>query len=258
MIDSHCHLDFKQYNGIRDEVVAEANEAGVHTIVNIGVDLETSKRSIELAERFDCVYATVGVHPHDAKTLDDRTLDALRDLAGHKKVVAIGEIGLDFYRDLSPRQIQKKVFRQQLELAVELRRPIVIHTRESFNETLTIVEEYAADLPGGVFHCFPGDVNDAKRVFDIGFVVGLGGVVTFPKSRMSRVAASVPLEEIILETDAPFIAPVPHRGKTNRPAYIRFVRDKIAALRGATPDDIDRVTDATCRKLYRLVETFGG
>jgi len=258
MIDSHCHLDFKQYNGIRDEVVAEANDAGVHTIVNIGVDLPTSKRSMELAERFDCVYATVGVHPHDAKTLDDKTLDALRKLARHKKVVAIGEIGLDFYRDLSPRQVQRQAFRQQLELAVELRKPIVIHTRESFNETLSIVEEYRSDLLGGVFHCFPGDLNDAKRVIDLGFVVGLGGVTTFPNSRMSRVAAAVPLEKIILETDAPFIAPVPYRGKTNRPAYVRFVRDKIAELRGVTPDEVERVTDTACRKLYRLVETFGG
>ena len=258
MIDSHCHLDFKHYDGRRDEVVREANEAGVHTIVNIGVDLETSRRSVELAERFACVYATVGVHPHDAKTLDNATLTELRYLAAHKKVVAIGEIGLDFYRDLSPRDLQGKAFRTQLELAVELKLPIVIHTRDSFEETIEIVADYAPDLRGGVFHCFPGDVDAAYRVFDLGFVVGLGGVTTFPKSRIAQVAAEVPLDKIILETDAPFIAPVPHRGQTNCPAYVRYVRDKIAELRGVTPADVDTATDRTCRKLYRLGETFEG
>ena len=233
-------------------------EAGVHTIVNIGVDLPTSRASIELAERYDCVYATVGVHPHDAKTLDDAASTELRRLAAHKKVVAIGEIGLDFYRDLSPRDIQAKVFRRQLELAVELKLPIVIHTRDSFEETMKIVDDYAIDLRGGVFHCFPGDVAAAFRVFDLGFLVGLGGVTTFPKSRMAQVAAEAPLDKIILETDAPFIAPVPLRGKTNRPAYVRHVRDKIAELRGITPDEVETVTDRTCRKFYGLAETFGG
>lgn len=258
MIDSHCHLDFKQYDGLRDEVVREANDVGVHTIVNIGVDLPTSKASIELAERYECVYATVGVHPHDAKTLDAQTLTELRRLAAHKKVVAIGEIGLDFYRDLSPRDIQAKAFREQLELAVELKLPIVIHTRNSFDETMRIVDDHAVDLRGGVFHCFPGDVRSARRLFDLGFLVGLGGVTTFPKSRMAEVAAQVPLDKIILETDAPFIAPVPLRGKTNRPAYVRYVRDKIAELRGITPEEVETTTDRTCRKFYGLAETFGG
>ena len=258
MIDSHCHLDFDAFDGIRDRTVAEANDAGVHTIVNIGVDLNTSRRSIELAERFDCVYATVGVHPHDAKTCNQTTLSELRILAAHRKVVAIGEIGLDFYRDLSPRRIQKEVFRQQLELAVELKKPIVIHTRDSFNETVKIVEEFASSLVGGVFHCFPGDVNDARRVIDLGFVVGLGGVVTFPRSGMSRVASEIPLNKIVLETDAPFIAPVPHRGKTNRPAYVAYVCNRIAELRDITTEEVDTVTDTACRNLYRLVETFGG
>jgi len=258
MIDSHCHLDFKQYNGRREEVVREANQAGVHTIVNIGVDLATSRKSIELAERFSCVYATVGVHPHDARTLDEAALTELGRLAAHEKVVAIGEIGLDFYRDLSPRDTQRRAFRQQLELAVELKLPIVIHTRESFEDTIKIVDDYAVDLPGGVFHCFPGDVREAERVFEIGFLVGLGGVTTFPNSRMARVAAEVPLDQIILETDAPFIAPVPHRGQTNYPAYVRFVRDKIAELRRISPEEVESVTDCSCRKLYGLVETFGG
>ena len=258
MIDSHCHLDFDAFDRTRDEEVAEARRQGVHTIVNIGVDLESSRRSVALAEKYDSVYATVGVHPHDAKTLDDHTLAELRRLAGHPKVVAIGEIGLDFYRDLSPRHVQKQVFRRLMELAVELGKPIVIHTRSAFNETVEIVDDYVDSLPGGVFHCFPGDLNDARRVFDLGFAVGIGGVVTFPNARLARVVTEIPLDRVVLETDAPYLAPEPYRGKTNRPAYVRYVRDKIAGLHKVAPEQVDAVTDRTCRKLYRLAETFGG
>lgn len=258
MIDSHCHLDFDAFDRTRDEEVAEAGRQGVHTIVNIGVDLDSSRRSIALAERYESVYATVGVHPHDAKTLDDAVLAELRRLGGHPKVVAVGEIGLDFYRDLSPRHVQKQVFRRLLELAVELGKPIVIHTRNAFNETLEIVHDYADRLPGGVFHCFPGDLNDARRAFDLGFVVGIGGVVTYPNARLASVVAAIPLEWMVLETDAPYLAPEPFRGRTNRPAYVRHVRDKVAALRKIAPEQVDAVTDRTCRRLYRLAETFGG
>lgn len=258
MIDSHCHLDFRQFNGIRDEVVREAIAAGVHTIVNIGTDLETSRKSIELAERYDSVYATVGVHPHDAKTLSNDTLRELTQLTQHPKVVAVGEIGLDYYRNLSPRDIQKNAFEQQLELAVDKSMPIVIHTRESFEDTYNIVKRYAFDLPGGVFHCFPGTADDARRVFDLGFLVSVGGVITFKNSGMSRMVAEVPLESVLLETDAPFLTPEPHRGKTNRPAYVRHVCDKLAELHDTTSSEVESITDRTCRKFYRLVDTFGG
>jgi TatD DNase family protein len=212
---------------------------------------------VELAERYDSVYATAGVHPHDARTLDDAGLEEIRRLAAHPKVVAIGEIGLDYYRDLSPRPVQKAVFRRQLELAVELGMPIVIHTRESFEDTLRIVEDYSDRLVGAVFHCFPGDEEDARRVFDLGFIISVGGVITFPKSRMARVAAAVPLERLILETDAPYLTPVPYRGKLNKPAYVRIVYEKLAELRGEKVADVRRTVDRTARKFYRLVETFG-
>lgn len=257
MIDSHCHLNFKQYDGRRDEVVAEAAGVGVHTIINIGVDLETSQQSVELAERFSSIWATVGVHPHDSRTLTDEVFEQLRQMAGHLRVKAIGEIGLDYYRDLSPRPIQQNAFRRQLELAVDLSMPVVIHTRKAMQDTLDIVSEYASGLPGGVFHCFPGDESDARKVIDLGFVMGMGGSMTFKNSRMARVAVAVPLETILLETDAPFLAPMPHRGKTNFPAYIPLIGRFLADLRGTDLAEVEAVTDRTCQKLFRLVDVFG-
>jgi TatD DNase family protein len=257
MIDSHCHLDFKPFRSRLDEVLSSAREVGVHTVVNIGADIETSRRSVELAANHEMIYAAVGVHPHDASTLDDAVLAELKQLTSHDKVVAIGEIGLDYYRDLSPRQVQKKAFHHQMELAVMLKMPVVIHTRDAFRDTVDIVRDYAADLPGGVFHCFPGTVDEAYEIFELGFVVGLGGVITYKDAGMARVAAEVPLEKIVLETDAPYLTPVPHRGKTNEPAYLKHTCQKLAELRSISVGDVEKSTDRACQKLYRLVETFG-
>lgn len=258
MIDSHCHLDSKVYRGQVEELLAEARAAGVHTVVNIGVDLPSSEISIALAEQHDMLYATVGVHPHDAKTLDDRALARLKELATQRKVVAIGEIGLDYYRDMSPRPVQREVFRRQLELAVELQMPIVIHTREAFEDTLEIVRDFAPKLPGGVFHCFPGNTEEAERVIEMGFIISVGGIITYKNAGMVRVATEIPVEKIIIETDAPYLTPMPHRGTTNRPALVKLVATKLAELRGTSIAEIEKVTDRNSRKLYRLVETFGG
>jgi len=257
MIDSHCHLDFEPLKDRLDEVLEAARRVGVHTVVNIGVDGDSSRKSVALAEGHEMIYATVGVHPHDARTLDDGLLAELGELAAHDKAVAIGEIGLDYYRDLSPRPVQRKAFQRQLELATRLKMPIVIHTRKAFRETVDIVHEFSADLPGGVFHCFPGTIDDALEVIALGFVIGVGGVVTYKNSGMADLAAELPLDKIIIETDAPYLTPVPHRGKTNEPAFVKLVCDKIAELRGVSPEEIEKVTDRTCQKLYRLVETFG-
>ena len=257
MIDSHCHLDFDQFDGRRDEVLEAARTAGVHTVVNIGVDLASSIKSVQLAEQYDMVYASVGVHPHDARTLDDETHDRLEELIGHDKVIAVGEIGLDYYRDLSPRKVQRAAFRRQLELAVEHGLPVVIHTRKALDEAVEIMRDYAPRLAGGVFHCFEGDTDSVDGVFDLGLIISVGGVVTFKNSQMSRVAAAVPLEKMILETDAPFLTPVPFRGKTNSPAHVRYVYEKVAELKGIPVTEVERVVDRTCRKLFRLMETFG-
>ncbi len=258
MIDSHCHLDFDAFDGRRSEEIEEARRQGVHTIINIGTDIASSEKSIRLAEEHDNVYATVGIHPHDARHLDDSALKRLRELAAHAKVVAVGEIGLDYYRDLSPRSKQKEAFVRQLELAAEVNKPVVIHTRESFDDTLAIVQGYAGAIPGGVFHCFPGTEDDARDVFAAGFIISVGGVITFNKARMATVAAAVPLDKVILETDAPYLTPAPFRGKQNRPAYVRFVYEKLAELRDIGKAEVERIVDRTCRKLFRLVEVFGG
>jgi len=200
----------------------------------------------------------VGVHPHDALTYNQEIETGLLKLLKNKRVVAIGEIGLDYYRDLSPREIQQKVFRRQLEMAAEYKFPVVIHTRESFPDTLNIVKEYGKNLVGGVFHCFPGTVAEAMSVIELGFSIAVGGIVTFPGAKMADVAASVPLQSILLETDSPYLSPAPFRGKTNQPAYIRYIRDKLAQLRNMPPEEVENVTDRNCRKLYHLVETFEG
>ena len=157
MIDSHCHLYFDKFNKIRDELIAESREAGVHTIVNIGIDIKTSLEALDLADQYDGLYATAGIHPHDSQNVSPDYIIRLKDICSHQKIVALGEIGLDFYRDISPRNIQEKVFREQLELASNLNMPIVIHTRESFDKTFEIIKEYASSLHGGIFHCFSGD-----------------------------------------------------------------------------------------------------
>jgi TatD DNase family protein len=257
MIDTHCHLDFDDFDGRRGEIIKEAQATGVHTIINIGVDQNSSRKSLELAQTHGGIYASVGVHPHDAKTYDSVVEKSIRELASQEKVVAIGEIGLDFYRNLSPYDVQRKVFRRQLKLAVERKKPVVFHTRNSFRETVDVVKEYAPNLVGGVFHCFPGSVDDALEVIELGFVVSVGGVITFPNAKMAQVAALVPLEKIILETDAPYLTPVPYRGQPNRPAYVKYVYQKLAELKSIGVDEVEKTVDRTVQKLFRLVETFG-
>jgi TatD DNase family protein len=258
MIDSHCHLDDRKYGDRQAEYVRAAAEAGVDTIVNIGVDLPSSQKSVELAEKFEAMYATVGVHPHDAKTLNDEVLAELRRMTGYKKVVAVGEIGLDYYRDLSPRAVQRTVFEKQLQMAVETRMPVVIHTRDAFEDTIDVVRNFASSLVGGVFHCFQETVEDAHQVLGLGFIVSVGGIITFPNSGQSKLAREVPLEKVILETDSPYLTPVPLRGKQNEPANVRFVYEKMAELKGLPLAEVRRQVDRNCKKFYRLEETFGG
>jgi len=258
MIDSHCHLDDRKYEGEVGRIVDEAKLAGVSTIVTIGTDLASSEKAVGFAHQFADVYATIGTHPHDARTFNDHCRKRYTELAADKKVVAIGEIGLDYYRDLSPRPVQKKAFEDQLRLAVEVKLPVVIHTRESFEETLAIVGGFGRDLVGGVFHCFPGTTDDALRVIELGFMVSVGGIITYPNAAMAKMVAEVPLEKVLLETDAPYLTPVPHRGKTNTPAMVAFVRDKLAVIRGMSPSEIEKITDRNCQKLFGLAEVCEG
>lgn len=257
MIDSHCHLDSHQFGSTQADLVREAREAGVSTIVNIGADLPSSRASVELASRFAEVYATVGIHPHDAKACSSTAIAEIRSLAGKPKVQAIGEIGLDYYRDLSPRPQQKKAFEEQLEIARELSLPVVIHCRDAWDDTIDIIRPYASRLPGVVFHCFPGTVEQAHQIFELGFIIAVGGQTTYKNSLMATVTAAVPLDKIMLETDAPYLTPVPYRGQLNRPAYMPLIAQRVAELRSIPVTEVERVTDHTAQKFYRLVETFG-
>lgn len=258
MIDSHCHLDFKQYRGRQDEIIKNALAAGVHTMVNVGVDLQSSINSVEMAHKYDSIYATVGVHPHDATTYSDEVEEELLRLMEDRKVVAVGEIGLDFFRDFSPRNVQRKVFRRQLEIAVDRQLPVVIHTRASFRETSEIVREFSSRLAGGIFHCFPGTLAEAHKLINLGFKVSFGGKITRPGDESAKVAAEAPIEHILLETDSPYLTPVPVREKINQPANVRYIRDRLAELKNISIEEVETITDRNSQKFYRLVDVFEG
>ncbi len=235
LVDSHCHLDFNKFDPDRDAVVAAAEAAGLVAIINPGVDLASSRAAVALADRYPMVYAAVGVHPHDAKTFDQQTAAELRRLAAHPKVIAIGEIGLDYYRNYSPHDAQQQAFRAQLELATELNLPVIIHDRDAAEDTFATLGEWAANSNqrGGVLHSYSAGTGWLARTVELGFCVGLSGPVTFDRAReLHRVAQTVPLERLLVETDAPFLTPEPHRGRRNQPAWVAQVAGKIAELRG--------------------------
>jgi len=256
MIDTHSHLDFRDFDRDREEVIVRAAEFGVDKIINIGADIESTRRTFALVDNYENIYGTLGIHPHDAKTLKDDFIDEMTKMAVHPKVVGIGEIGLDYYRDLSPRDIQKKAFIKQLELAQSLNLPVVIHVREAMGDALNIVRDFVGKVTG-VFHCFPGDAAEARQVLSMGFYVSVGGVTTYKNSRMARMVAEVDLERVLIETDCPYLTPVPHRGKRNEPAYVRFVCQKLAEIREMSFEDIDRMTSRNAERLFGLTETFG-
>jgi len=253
LIDTHAHLDDTRFDGDRDAMIARAREAGVEHFVTIGCDLTTSRAAVELADRYPFIYATVGVHPHEAKQIGDSWYDDLRRLAQHKKVVAYGEIGLDYHYNHSPPKLQRERFREQITLARELRLPIVVHTREAQDDTIAILkEENAADV-GGVFHCFSGDARLAKNALDLGFLLSFSGVITFQNATMLRdIVKTVPMDRILVETDSPYLTPAPHRGKRNEPAHVRLVAEKIAAIQGMTADQIAELTSQNARRVFKI------
>ena len=250
LIDSHAHIQLDKFDTDRGAVLERAQEAGVHGIMVIGFDLETSRGAIALAEKYDQIYATVGMHPHDAKDLDDETVRVFRDLAAHPKVVALGEMGLDYYRDLSPRPIQKATFECQLDLAEELDFPIVIHNREAYHDILPILQARHGRVRG-VMHCFSGDVEIMHQSLALGFYIGIGGPVTYRKSNaLQEVAQKVPADALLVETDCPWLAPQFRRGKRNEPAYVRATANKIAELRGISLEEIGEITTQNFERLF--------
>ncbi|MDZ7262912.1 MAG: TatD family hydrolase [candidate division KSB1 bacterium] len=252
LIDTHAHLDFPDYDQDRDAVIQRAREAGVERILTVGVNLESSRASVRLAERYENLYAAVGCHPHDAQEMTEKKLQELREMSRHPKVVAIGEMGLDFYRNLSPAEVQKRVFRDQLTLAQEVGLPVIIHTRNAEGEILQILSQWPSGSLKGVFHCFPGDESMAQQVMALGFYISFTGTVTFKKSRSAEIVKSIPLERLLLETDCPFMAPVPYRGQRNEPAYIRYIAERMAQIKDCPVTEVAEKTTQNARSLFRL------
>jgi TatD DNase family protein len=254
MIDSHCHLDSAEFNDDREAVIERALAAGVEQLLAIGTgegppDLEVGLR---LAEKYPAFLATVGIHPHDAAKATTGDFNRLADLLSHPKVLAVGEIGLDYHYDFSPREVQQSVFIRQMEIAAQAKKPIVIHTREAWDDTLALLDQYwAAHGIGGIMHCFSGGPGEARRALDLGFYLSFGGIVTFPKAlAVQEAAKSAPRDRILIETDAPYLAPVPKRGKRNEPALIVHTARKLAELRG---ESYQELCDATTENFRRLL-----
>ncbi len=258
LIDTHCHLDMEEFSDDVSAVLKRASQAGVKYLINVGSDLEGSRKGLDLSRRYEVVYAAVGIHPHDAKTYDKKIEDWLTDVIkkedeSAKKVVALGEVGLDYHYDHSPREIQKEVFKRQLQLALEHDLPVIIHTREAWEDTLKIVED--SGVRTGVFHCFSGDMDIAESVTNMGFFVSFAGPLTFKNAATLReVAAWLPDEVIMLETDAPYLSPVPYRGRRNEPSYIVETAKVLAKLRGVTLEDIARITSLNAWRLFGVGE----
>lgn len=252
MIDSHAHLEMDAFNDDRDEVIARAGQAGLAAVMTIGTTVASSENAVEIAGRYDPVYASVGVHPHEVKDVVPDDYDRLRRLAGMAKVVAIGEIGLDFYYNHSPREIQFGHFADQLDLAIELGLPVIIHDREAHEETLEFLS-YRKGRLRGVLHCFSGDMEMAERAIDLGFYISIAGPVTYKKSeQLQKVAAGIPLETMLVETDSPYLAPHPWRGKRNEPAYVVETARRVAQIRGMTLDELGEATERNTRRLFAL------
>lgn len=250
LIDSHTHIQVSQFDHDRKEMLQRAVEAGVTHILIIGINLETSLAAVELAEKNNHLYATVGMHPHNAVDFTSEILSTYRDLLRHPKVIALGEIGLDYYRDLSPRNTQKDVFEKQLDLAEETGMPIVIHNRDAYDDILPILEKRKGQLRG-VLHCFTGDVELLQKSLEIGFHIGIGGIVTYPKATdVQLVAKEVPIDRLLIETDCPWLTPQFRRGKRNEPAYVRAVAEKIAELRNTSVEVVSEMTSGNFFSLF--------
>ncbi|MGA8622003.1 MAG: TatD family hydrolase [Candidatus Sulfotelmatobacter sp.] len=264
-VDSHAHLDGKQFDSDREPVIARAREAGVQSMVAIGNGdgPEQVDCGIRLAEKYEFIYATLGIHPHEARLADDAAYQNMQRLAHYPKVIAWGEIGLDYYYDNSPRDVQKEVFVRQMELAASTKLPIVIHCRPSegsenaWEDCLAMMREHwAAKGLGGILHCFTGAWPQAKSALDMGFMISFAGNVTFPKAQQIRDAAlEVPLERMLIESDSPFLAPVPHRGKRNEPAFVKETAKKLGELRGLTTEEIGQQTTRNFYNFFKLAET---
>lgn len=251
--DSHAHLDDRKYNDDRHEMLMRARENGISYIINVGYDIPSSKRSVALAQKYEFIYAAVGIHPHDAEAEGDKGLEHLAELSSNPKVVAIGEMGLDYYRDLSPRDKQKDMFRKQIRLALDLKKPIIVHDRDAHGDVMNILKEENASLTGGVLHCFSGSLEMAKECLKMGFYISIAGPVTFNNARkLQEVAAEIPLDRLLIETDAPYLTPEPNRGKRNESAFVVNVAQRIAELKNITVKEVALATTVNAKNLFNI------
>jgi len=253
LIDSHAHLQDREYKNDLDQVLARAARAGVDTIICIGFDFSASQKAVELANRNKNIYATVGIHPHDAKTLDEQILEKLYNLALNPKVVAIGEIGLDYYRNLSPVEQQKKAFVEQIKLAQEINKPVVVHDRDAHQDVLDIIKREKAGINGGIMHCYSGQLPLAVELVKEGFYISFAGPLTFKNAKKSHeVAQKINLDRILIETDCPYLTPEPFRGKRNEPAHVKLVAQKLAEIRNLEFEEIADITSSNTKRVFRL------
>lgn len=252
IFDTHAHYDDSQFDNDRDELLASMPKLGVDTIVNVSSTLESCEKCVELARKYPYVYAAVGIHPDEVGSLNEETFAWMERLLDNEKVVAVGEIGLDYYWDNESHEVQKKWFVRQLELARRQTLPVIIHSREAAADTMEIMKAHAQGLDG-VIHCYSYSKEQAEEYIKMGFYIGIGGVLTFKNAKkLKEVAEVVPLEQIVLETDCPYLAPEPFRGKRNQSSYIRYVAEKLAEIKGITAEEVIAVTEENAKKMYRL------
>lgn len=250
IFDTHAHYDDEKFREDLEETISSVHQSGVNLIINCGCDLASSKRTLELCDKYDFIYGAVGIHPHEAESADFETLEEIKKLASHPKVVAIGEIGLDYHYDFSPRDIQKEIFEKQLILANELNLPVIVHDRESHQDALELLKKYK---PKGVVHCFSGSAETAREVLELGMYIGIGGAVTFKNAKKPvEVAESIDINRLLLETDAPYMTPVPHRGQRNDSSFIPFTAIKIGEIRGIDPQEVIDIARENGKKLFGI------
>ncbi|MDH6564060.1 TatD DNase family protein [Bacillus sp. TBS-096] len=253
LFDTHAHLNAEQYNEDLEQVIERAKSEKVEKIVVVGFDRPTIMRAMELIEEYDFIYAAIGWHPVDAIDMTDEDLAWIKDLSQHEKVVAIGEMGLDYYWDKSPKDVQKEVFRRQIALAKEVKLPIVIHNRDATEDVVTILKEEGAAEVGGIMHCFTGSLETAKACMEMNFYISFGGPVTFKNAKKPKeVVKEIPSDKLLIETDCPYLTPVPFRGKRNEPSYVKYIAEQIAELREISFEELAELTTKNAKKVFRI------
>ena len=253
LFDTHAHLDDDRFDEDRKQIIEKCKEEGVELILNAASNLQTSLSSIALAKEHDFIYASVGVHPHDAKSMDSKSIDILRDLAANPRVKAIGEIGLDYHYDFSPRDVQKQRFKEQIDLAKQLKLPIIVHDRESHGDIMDIFGKMDVSGMGGVLHSFSGSVEMARECLKLGFYLSISGPLTFKNNiKTVEVVREVPLDMLLIETDSPYLTPAPYRGQRNYPGYVRYVAEKIAEIKGLSFEEVAKKTLENGKRLFNI------